>query len=61
MRILGAKESMVMSKRSWREKATSWPVSGFLTVRSIKGITGLAVGCGIFMVPGLAISGKPGV
>jgi hypothetical protein len=56
--MLGARERIVIRRRSWREKATSWPDSGFLIVRSIKGITGSAGGAGIAMVPGTDISGK---
>jgi hypothetical protein len=56
--ILGARERMVIRRRSWREKATSWPDSGFLMLRSIKGITGSAGGAGTAMVPGVDISGK---
>jgi hypothetical protein len=51
MMMLGARERTVRRRRSWREKATSCPPSGFLTVRSIKGTTGAPGGAGIFMVP----------
>jgi hypothetical protein len=56
--ILGARERTVMRRRSWREKATSSPESGFRMVRSIKGITGSAGGSGMAMVPWVEKSGK---
>jgi hypothetical protein len=58
MIMLGARDRMVTRSRSWREKATSCPDSGFRMVRSIKGITGSAGASGIAMVPGGDISGK---
>jgi hypothetical protein len=58
--ILGARERTVINRRSWREKATSCPDSGFLMVRSTKGITGSAGGEGMFMVPWVDIPGKGG-
>ncbi len=44
MRMLGASESAVSSRRSWTEKATSWPEFGFLTLRSTNGTKGTVVG-----------------
>jgi hypothetical protein len=58
MIMLGARDRTVRRRRSWREKATSLPDSGFLTVRSIKGITGSAGGEGMVMVPSVERSGK---
>jgi hypothetical protein len=60
MMMLGARERMVINRRSWREKATSCPDAGFLMVRSTKGITGSAGGVGIFIVPWVDIPGKGG-
>jgi len=60
IRMLGARESIVSNKRSCREKATSWPLSGFLMVRSIKGTPTFVGGAGISMVPGVAIPGNGG-
>jgi hypothetical protein len=58
MIILGARDRTVRRRRSWREKATSCPDSGFLMVKSTKGITGSAGGVGIFIVPWVERSGK---
>ena len=56
IRMLGARESRVSRSRSCREKATSWPLWGFLILRSIKG-TGVVEGVGIAAVPSVL---KPG-
>jgi hypothetical protein len=58
MIMLGARDRTVRRRRSWREKATSCPDSGFRIVRSTKGITGSACGVGIFIVPWVDRSGK---
>ena len=58
--MLGASESTVSSSSSCRENATSCPVAGLRTVKSIKGIAGGGGGAGMFMVPGTDISGKGG-
>jgi hypothetical protein len=60
MMMLGARERTVKRRRSWREKATSCPLWGFLTERSIKGTTGAGGGVGIFMVPSVERLGKAG-
>jgi hypothetical protein len=59
--MLGARERTVKSKRSWRENATSCPLWGFRTERSIKGTTGDGGGVGIFMVPWVERLGKAGL
>jgi hypothetical protein len=43
-RMLGANEMTVRRRRSWTEKATSLPVVGFFTLRSIMGTKGTVVG-----------------
>jgi hypothetical protein len=58
IRMLGARDRMVIRSSNWREKATSRPDSGFRMVRSIKGITGSAGASGMAMVPGVDRSGK---
>jgi hypothetical protein len=60
MMMLGARERAVRRRRSWREKATSWPDSGFLMVRSMKGIPGFSGAGGIVTVPSVDIPGKGG-
>jgi hypothetical protein len=40
MMMLGARDRTVIRRSSCRENATSLPDSGFLTLRSMKGITG---------------------
>jgi len=44
MRMLGARESAVSRRRSWTEKATSFPVLGLRTRRSTRGTRGTLVG-----------------
>jgi hypothetical protein len=58
IKILGARESSVKRRRSWREKATSLPLSGFLIVRSINGTGVVAGGAGTAMVPSVALPGN---
>jgi hypothetical protein len=59
MMILGARDRTVMRSSSCRENATSLPDSGFLILRSMKGMTGLCGGAGMAVVAGLDTSGKP--
>jgi len=59
--MLGAREMRVSRRRSCREKATSWPLCGFLMVRSMKGTPVFVGGAGIPMVPGVDMPGNGGV
>ena len=61
MMMLGARERRVIRSSSCKEKATSWPLWGFLTVRSTKGTPVFVSGAGRAVVPCVDMPGKGGV